>query len=159
MAASLVEIRKSPCCPPGHSALFCASSRHSLMPYWEIQGVFCRAEVVTVEVVDMDALRLQQEVLDFAQPCPAAGRITAAPGRSVEGVWILARQHSYSQWNGKDNTASSHREVALRPFAAGRIAAPPIVALAISCVETGAGVQSRRHAILSTILTATTHLR
>ncbi len=118
-----------------------------------------RAEVVTVDIVDMDALRLQQEVTRAAQPCPAAGRITAAAGRSVEGVWILALQHPSSRWNCEGNAAASNTEVTLRPFAAGRIAAPPIVALSISCVETGAAVRSRRHAILSTILAATTYLR
>ena len=126
VSAATTSFRTSacqPCCSPRHSAVFCASSRHFLLPRCEIQGVFARicsvrrrsdngvmtsttrvqhrydhrlrelvrstgdvecairrgvprstargwltsnrTEVITLDVADMDALRLQQEVLEL----------------------------------------------------------------------------------------------
>ena len=99
-----------------------------------------RAEVVTVDIVDMDTLRLQQEVLRLQN---RVNRLVALLRLLI--VVLKVSRVSLASIRIPEGTAKLMllRAVVFRPCSASRIARPPVVALPISFVEARGRVWSR----------------
>jgi len=101
------------------------------------------AEVVTLDIVDMDNVRLQQQVLRLQSRLDWVIAILRLFVVVLKTSDISLSRVRFSRGNREADVASSHQAVVLRPSSEGRLARRPLVALSISCVEAGGRVRFR----------------